>query len=98
MYHCTREGARYRMREHTNPILIHTGDNMWANGTSQKWTPPQNATRIRWHSSGCPHLGETSCPNVVSRVVKHFSKATSSIEALHGYIALKELPPRRTLQ
>ena len=46
----------------------HPGDNIRANGTSQKWTrpgmPPDSGGILR----GCPLLGGAICPNVVSRV------------------------------
>jgi len=47
----------------------HPGDKIRANGTSQKRTPPSNATWCRWHFKGSPLMEVAICPDVVSRVV-----------------------------
>ena len=49
-------------------VAIHPGDNIRANGPSQKWTRPGMPTDSGGILRGCPLLGGAVCPNVVSRV------------------------------
>ena len=55
--------------------VIHPGDNIRANETSQKWTRPGMPPDSGGITRGCPLLGGAVCPNVVSRV---------------GYVSLKD--------
>ena len=47
--------------------LVLLGDNIRANGTFPKWTPPWNVNRIRWYSWTRPLLESAICSNVVFR-------------------------------
>jgi hypothetical protein len=47
------------------------GDNIRANGTSQKWSYPGMPPDSGGIPRGCPLVGGTICPNVVSRVAKN---------------------------
>jgi len=52
-------------------VRCHPGDNIRANGTSQKWTRPGMPTDAGGILRGCPLLGSAICPNAVSRVMGH---------------------------
>ena len=76
----------------------HPGDNIRANGTSQKWTrpgmPPDSGGILR----GCPPLGGAICHNVVSRVDGFGSRRSSRVSLVRifeCYVTKFEPPHKR---